>query len=155
MTGSRGGRRMLKYACSGILRQGDPAVAARATPKRGKSAGSAEGFGARVARLRQNRGLTQDELGARVRLSNPLIAYYERADAGAPGPQLPALAQALRVTTDELLGVNSLPEGPGPKTARLLKRLQQVEALPPADQRAVLKVVDALLATRSRTKAAS
>ncbi|MBK9067212.1 MAG: helix-turn-helix transcriptional regulator [Gemmatimonadetes bacterium] len=107
-----------------------------------------------MARLRQNRGLTQDELGARVRLSNPLIAYYERADAGRPG-RLPALAQALRVTTDELLGVNSLPEGPGPKTARLLKRLQQVEALPRPISVQSSKVVDALLATRSRTKAAS
>jgi hypothetical protein len=44
---------------------------------------------------------------------------------------------------------------PGTKTARLLKRLQQVEALPLADKRAVLKVVDALLATRSRGKTAS
>jgi hypothetical protein len=84
-----------------------------------------------------------------------MIAYYEREDAEPPGPQLPALAAALRVSTDELLGVKSLPEVPGAKTARLLKRLQQVEALPPADQRAVLKVVDALLATRGRTRAAS
>lgn len=36
-----------------------------------------------------------------------------------------------------------------------MKRLQQVEALPPADQRAVLKVVDALSATRGRSKTAS
>jgi hypothetical protein len=84
-----------------------------------------------------------------------MIAYYEREDAEPPGPQLPALAQTLRVTTDELLGVKGLPEVPGPKTARLLRRLQQVEALPPADQRAVLKVVDALLASRGRTKAVS
>lgn len=88
-------------------------------------------------------------------LSNRMIAYYEREDAEPPGPQLPALAQALRVSTDELLGVKRLPEAVGPKTARLLKRLQQVEALPPADQRAVLKVVDALLATHGRAKAAS
>jgi transcriptional regulator with XRE-family HTH domain len=114
-----------------------------------------EGFGPRLARLRQSRGLTQEELGERVGLSNRMIAYYEREEAEPPGPQLPALAQALRVSTDELLGVKRLPEVLGPKTARLLKRLQQVEALPPADQRAVLKVVDALLATRGRAKAAS
>lgn len=117
--------------------------------------GNAEGFGPRLARLRQSRGLTEEELGDRVGLSNRMIAYYEREDAEPPGPQLPALAQALRVSTDELLGVKRLPEAVGPKTARLLKRLQQVEALPPADQRAVLKVVDALLATHGRAKAAS
>ncbi len=44
---------------------------------------------------------------------------------------------------------------PGDKTARLLKRLQQVEGLPLADQRVVLKVVDALLASRGRRKAAA
>jgi hypothetical protein len=31
------------------------------------------------------------------------------------------------------------------KTARLLKRLRRVEELPPADQREVLKLVDAML----------
>lgn len=47
-----------------------------------------------------------------------LHAYYEREDAKAPGPQLPALAQALLVTTDELLGVKRLPDVPRPRTAR-------------------------------------
>lgn len=79
-----------------------------------------------------------------------MIAYYERDEAEPPGPRLPALAQALRVTTDELLGVKRLPEVLGPKTARLLKRLQQVEALPPADQRTVLKLVEALAVARRR-----
>jgi hypothetical protein len=37
-----------------------------------------------------------------------------------------------------------------PKTARLLKRLQRIAELPPADQRAVLKLVAALLETRRR-----
>lgn len=138
-----------------LLRDEATAVATRTKPTQSRRTEVAEGFGPRLARLRQSRGLTQEELGERVGLSNRMIAYYEREEAEPPGPQLPALAQALRVTTDELLGVKSLPEVPGPKTARLLKRLQQVEALPPADQRAVLKVVDALLATRSRTKAAS
>ena len=36
-------------------------------------------------------------------------------------------------------------------TARLLKRLRRIEEPPPADQRAVLKLVDAMLDTRRRT----
>lgn len=35
-----------------------------------------------------------------------------------------------------------------PKKARLLKRLEMVAELPPSDQRAVLKMVDALAASR-------
>jgi transcriptional regulator with XRE-family HTH domain len=136
-----------------LLRDEGTAVATRTKLTKSRRAESTESFGPRLARLRQSRGLTQEELGDRVGLSNRMIAYYEREEAEPPGPQLPALAQALRVSTDELLGVKRLPEVLGPKTARLLKRLQQVEALPAADQRAVLKVVDALLATRNRRAA--
>lgn len=55
------------------------------------------------------------------------------------------------VDLDELLGLKPLNEKTSPKTARLLKRLRRVEELPPADQRAVLKLVDAMLETRRRT----
>lgn len=77
-----------------------------------------------------------------------MITPYEREDAQPPGPILPDLARALGVTTDQLLGVAPPPERVRPKTARLLKRLHRIERLPPADQRAVLKVLDALLETR-------
>jgi hypothetical protein len=60
-------------------------------------------------------------------------------------------AKALRVSTDELLGVRPVRETLPPKTARLLKRLRRVEELPPADQRAVLTLVDAMLETRRRS----
>lgn len=63
------------------------------------------------------------------------------------------LARALTVSTVELLGVQ--PETLSPKTARLLKRLRRIEELPPADQRAVLKLVDAMLETRRRTRKAN
>ena len=68
----------------------------------------------------------------------------------APGAVLVELAKALRVSTDELLGVRPVRETLSP-TARLLKRLRRVEELPPADQRAVLKLVDAMLETRRRS----
>ena len=60
-------------------------------------------------------------------------------------------SRPLKVSTDELLGVKPVAEKTSPKTARLLKRLRRVEELPPADQRAVLKLVDAMLETRRRT----
>ncbi|MEO9037563.1 MAG: helix-turn-helix transcriptional regulator [Gemmatimonadaceae bacterium] len=110
-----------------------------------------DGFGARLVRLRQARGLTQEELGAVVGLSNRMIAYYERDDAEPPGPMLASLATALRVTTDELLGLAPITQTMRPRTARLMKRLQQIEELPAAEQRAVLKMVDALLEHRRAT----
>lgn len=55
---------------------------------------------------------------------------------------LASLATALRLTTDELLGLAPLTETMRPRTARLMKHLQQIEELPAAEQRAVLKMVD-------------
>jgi len=108
-----------------------------------------DSFGQRLAALRKQRGLTQQELGKAVGVSKRVIAYYERAGSQPPGVMLSDLASALRVPTDELLGVKPLTEKTRPKTARLLKRLRRVEELPAADQRAVLKLVDALVQARS------
>ena len=110
-----------------------------------------DGFGARLAALRQGRGLTQAELGAAAGVSQRVIAYYETESTQPPGALLVDLARALRCTTDALLGVTAPAAPLAPRTARLLKRLQRIEELPPADQRAVLKLVDALLDTRRRS----
>jgi hypothetical protein len=61
---------------------------------------------------------------------------------------LQELARALGVSTDDLLGREELPEDTSLKRFRLMRRLQKVEQLPPADQRAVLKMVEALLEKR-------
>ncbi len=119
--------------------------------RRRKQPSTEGGFGPRLAEFRQSRGLTQEELGERLGLSNRMVAYYERDEASPPGPILAALAQALDVSTDELLAVKPPADRRGKKSARLLKRLQRIEELPPADQRAVLKFVDALVQSRRRS----
>lgn len=111
-----------------------------------------EGFGDRLAALRQAKGMTQQELGTAVDVSQRVIAYYESDGAQPPGAMLVDLARALGITADELLGMAPMREKTSPKTARLLKRLRRIEELPPADQRAVLKLVDAMLDTRRRSK---
>lgn len=107
-----------------------------------------DGFGARLATLRQAKGLTQTELGEAVGVSQRVIAYYEGDDAQPPGAMLADLARTLAVSADELLGLEPLTERQPAKTARLLKRLRKVADLPPADQKAVLKLVEALHETR-------
>lgn len=114
-----------------------------------------DGFGVRLSDLRQARGLSQEELAAAVDVSRRVIAYYEAQSAQPPGALLVDLARALKVSTDELLGVKPITEKLSPKTARLLKRLQRIEELPPADQRAVLKLVDAMIDTRRRATPAA
>lgn len=107
-----------------------------------------EGFGERLKEVRLGRGLTQQELGDAVGVSNRVIAYYESEGAQPPGALLVDLAKVLEVSTDELLGVEPLREKITPRQARIRKRLQRIEELPAADQRAVLKFVDALVESR-------
>lgn len=109
-----------------------------------------DGFGPRLIALRQSRGMTQIELGKAAGISQRMVAYYESESAQPPGSLLVGFARALKVSADELLGLTPLRETTSPKTARLLKRLRRIEELPPADQRAVLKLVDAMLDTRRR-----
>lgn len=109
------------------------------------------GFGQRLATLRQRRGLTQTALGSAVGVSKRVIAYYEADGAQPPGAMLIDLARALRVSSDELLGLAPLRDTPSPKVARLLKRLERLADLPPTEQRAVLKVVDGFLDAHTDT----
>lgn len=110
-----------------------------------------DGFGARLATIRQAKGLTQTELGKATGVSQRVIAYYETESTQPPGALLVDLARTLAVSADELLGLKPATEKTSPRTARLLKRLRRIEELPPADQRAVLKLVDAMLDTRRRS----
>ncbi|MFQ5473862.1 MAG: hypothetical protein ACE5FA_13395 [Dehalococcoidia bacterium] len=77
--------------------------------------------------------------------------YREADDAQPPGAMLVDLAKSLHVTSDEILGLKPVKQKTSPKKARLLKRLQQIETLPAADQRAVLKFVEALVTARRRS----
>jgi transcriptional regulator with XRE-family HTH domain len=111
-----------------------------------------EGFGGRLAVLRGQRGLSQAELGKLVGVSKRVITYYENESPQPPGALLIDLARALRCSLDELMGLKGPLEKTPPRTARLRKRLQKVESLPAADQRTVLKLVDALSEARLRTR---
>jgi transcriptional regulator with XRE-family HTH domain len=105
-----------------------------------------ETFGQRLARLRKARALTQRALSTECGISQRMIAYYETHAATPPGHLLPALAKALGVSVEELLGTQRLRSEPPVVNVRLWKRLQLIERLPPAARKAVLKVLDGFLA---------
>jgi transcriptional regulator with XRE-family HTH domain len=109
------------------------------------------GFAERLVHLRQVRGLTQADLSRATGISERMVAYYERHGARPPGAHLATLAKALRVSTDELLGLKPLKasvEEVRPRRTRLYRRLRMIEKLSRDDQRAVLKFIDALLESR-------
>jgi transcriptional regulator with XRE-family HTH domain len=112
---------------------------------------SQETFGDRLARLRKLRGFTQRSLASKSGVSNRMIAYYETHEFAPPGEALAALARALDVPMDELLGLKaSASEAPSSTSElRLWRQLRQIEKLPDADRKAILRYVDALLTKQS------
>lgn len=95
------------------------------------------------------------ELAEAAGTTQRAISYYE-TEAGFPrAPAVVALAEALGVTTDELLGleakrrpVRRAAAAPteDSETRRLWKQFQQVQHLPEKDQRAVIRRINPLAA---------
>lgn len=105
-------------------------------------------FGKRLVVFRQARGLTQIQLAKAAGTTQRAISYYETEADFPPAPALITLARVLRVSVDELLGLKpaKLDEGNAQKR-RLWKRFQRMESLPERDQRAVIRLINSLVAS--------
>jgi transcriptional regulator with XRE-family HTH domain len=107
-------------------------------------------LGNRVAHLRKELGLTQVQLAETLGISQQMVASYEVGRRRIPVSMLPALAQALRVQTDALLGNETKTRskrGPAPKWQQQIEAIAQ---LPKAQQRFVSQVLDSVLAQANR-----
>jgi len=102
-------------------------------------------FGKKLAEIRKAKGITQKELAHKTGTSQRMIAYYEGPSNSIPIHLLPPIAKALKVSTDELLGIKSAKEQFTPKNLKLWRKLRNVEQLSPQDQKVVLRNIEALL----------
>ena len=107
------------------------------------------GFGPRLTAIRKARGLTQVQLAKTAATTQRAISYYETDDGVPPASAVIALARALQVSTDELLGLRApkierLKED-DPETRRLWKRFRQVSSLPERDRKAVIRLINSLV----------
>jgi transcriptional regulator with XRE-family HTH domain len=103
-------------------------------------------LGTRIAHIRKERGLSQTELAARIGIIQTLISDYERDRRRLHAEMVIRLAQALHVSTDELLGVKPVKtNGVERLSLKLTRRLKGIENLPPAQQRVLLKTIDQFL----------
>ena len=86
-----------------------------------------------------------DELG----VAQQVVASYEIGRRRVPVSTLPALARVLGVSIEGLIGEDEKParRGPSPK---LQRHLERISALPKPQQRAVMEVLEAVLAQSSR-----
>lgn len=106
-------------------------------------------FGERLFALRTARGLTQVDLAKALGTTQRVVSYYE-TKGELPAPEiLVALVRALGTTADELLGIKPAKLSPDntPEQRRLWKRFQRMESLPEKDQRAVIRLINSLVAS--------
>lgn len=118
-------------------------------------------FGQRLLDLRRQRGLTQVQLAEALGSTQRAISYYETVADYPPAEVIVELARVLEVATDVLLGVKTpkaqKPAVPhdDPETRRLWKRFQRVLELPEKDRRAVIRLVNSLVAAQPARRSAA
>jgi len=103
-------------------------------------------FGEQLAAAREQAGLTQVQLAAKLGSSQRVIAYWERSSVALRPEQLNALADALGVSTDFLLSRTAPKQrGTGP-AGKARQAFEKVSKLPRRQQDQIIKVIDALVA---------
>lgn len=111
---------------------------------------SKEGFGLRLATLRKAKGFTQVELAKAIGVTQRVITYYERETKRPPAHLLDKICKALEISADEFYGLSARDEDFQPETdaknKNLWKKLRLAANLPQADQKALIRILEGLLA---------
>lgn len=103
-------------------------------------------FGQRLAQIRKARGLTQEELGQRIGVSQRIMHHYENKADYPPAQKIIELAQALDMSVDELLAVNGNKQDSYQNiNPKLAKRLRLASNLPPSDLKTLATYIDGLI----------
>lgn len=108
------------------------------------------GLGERVAQLRKARSITQVQLAEALGVSQQTVQAYEVGRRRIPVSTLRLLAKTLDVSLDELMAEGEhAPRKRGP-VSQVLRQLERISQLPKPKQRAVMDVIEALLAQQGR-----
>jgi transcriptional regulator with XRE-family HTH domain len=110
------------------------------------------GFGNRLARLREEAGLSQAQLAAKLGVTQQAIAHWERRSAAVHSDTLSKLAAALSVTGDALLGTKTKRPAAAPM-GRARSAFEKVSNLPRRQQDKIIAVVEAFVAQNGTEKA--
>jgi transcriptional regulator with XRE-family HTH domain len=102
-------------------------------------------IGARMRQLRLQRGLTQVDLAEQLGIDQSLISEYERGIVRLHGSLIIGFAKQLKVSTDQLLGVEKLKANGLIGDRRFLRRLQQIEQLSKREKQLLLGTIDKFL----------
>ena len=102
-------------------------------------------FGARLAKLRKDAGVSQVELAKKLGLTQSVVSRFEKGHRRMYDDMIAATAKILGVTPNDILGVGPC-KTVKPEEASLAKRLVQrlkiIETMPRRSQETVLDLLD-------------
>lgn len=104
-----------------------------------------ESLGQRITRIRKERGFTQLELATKIGVIQSIVSAVERDERKLSAEMAVRFAHALGVSMDEMFGAGQATVKGKKPSRRILRRLEQIEALPPTQQTALLRTIDAVL----------
>jgi transcriptional regulator with XRE-family HTH domain len=107
-------------------------------------------LGARIAELRKTHGLTQVQLAEALKLTQQMVASYEVGRRRVPVSLLPAVAHALAVSVEVLIGQKEATPGKRGPAPKLQQQMERIQRLPKAKQRFVMEMIDTVLAQQDR-----
>jgi len=103
--------------------------------------------GQRLARLRKERGYTQVDLAGKIGIIQTLISDYELDKLRLSAEMAVRYAMALNITVDDLLAPKTAAKQKNSKqpSLKLVRRMEEIEKLPPRQQTLVLSALDSIL----------
>ncbi len=103
-------------------------------------------LGQRIAEQRKALGITQVQLAEELGIAQQTMAHYEGGVSRIAVETLAQLAETLQIPVEELIGTRTKrsagKRGPAPK---LQQQLERISALPKAQQRFVMQMLDTVL----------
>ena len=103
-------------------------------------------LGKRIAQLRKEQGLTQQQLAEQIGIAQQTLAHYEVARLRVSASMLPQLAQIFSVPVNELIGLHAIGKSKRAPVPKLQQHLERISQLPKSQQRFVLQVLESVLA---------
>jgi transcriptional regulator with XRE-family HTH domain len=95
--------------------------------------------------LREQAGLSQQQVADKLGMTQAAYAWWERNTVALRPEQLQALATALNVSTDELVGHPSRSNRKSGPPSQLERRIEALRQLPREKQRFVIQLLDTVL----------
>jgi len=103
-------------------------------------------FGQRLHTLREQAGLSQQQLADKLGLTQRAYAHWERNPVALRPNQLLSLAQTLNVSVDDLVGTNGMKKrGTGP-TGKMRQLFEAASRLPRGQQQKIAAIIEPFIA---------